>query len=245
MTTAIVIPARLDSTRLPGKLMLDICGKPLIWYTINNVLQCEVDYVFVVTDSKIIYDYVSSLNIDIIILLTDKATSGTHRISKIASNIKTVYNIDNVINVQGDEPTTDFKLINEIASQFKYENRSTIITAAHITKPTVDPNKVKIALNKDYYAMYFSRSEIPYEFEITYRHIGIYGYTMDFFENYSKIVKCPYEKENLEQLDWLYNDIKIKVLLSKDNPISVDTHTDYNDICCYFKTRLMKEVGVI
>lgn len=233
MKTAIVIPARIDSKRLHGKLMLDVNGKPLIWYTIYNSLRCGIQDVFVATQDKVIYDYVSSLD-DVKAILTDDCVSGTHRISKIASNLKKVYKIDYIINLQGDEPTIDNQLVTQLLQSLQ-KHPNVIFTAAVKTDDTVvNNNIVKVVVDKDDYAMYFSRSHIPYKPEFIYKHVGIYAYPIDFFDNYSSMIKCPYNNENLEQLDWLYNRILVKVMMTNRFPIGVNTLNDYRNIRQYF-----------
>jgi 3-deoxy-manno-octulosonate cytidylyltransferase (CMP-KDO synthetase) len=242
MKKIVVIPARLNSTRLPNKVLLDLKGKTVVQRVYEQCLRAKyIDAVYIATDSIKVKESCKSFTENII--MTDEThESGTDRIAQAIKNIE----CDVVINVQGDEPFIEPSLIEEIANSFI--DSSTVMTSAlHKIKEVEDlknNNVVKVTIDKNNDALYFSRSIIPHhrdEWESLlnhhetipeplkfYRHLGIYGYTKDFLLKYSNMEQSYLERlEKLEQLRMLENGYKIKMIETEYNSIGIDTQEDY------------------
>ena len=232
--TTIVIPAREKSTRLPNKLLIEVKGKPIIRWTVENCLKIKnVDNIVIATDSKKIMNSLKDLDIDIF-LTPENIKSGSDRIAYVLKNIDD----ENIINVQGDEPLINPKDIERLADVLKNEEVITLAYPIYKEEDFFNPNIVKVVLDKNNYALYFSRSPIPYPRDVKfkdlsknykiYKHIGIYGYKKDVLYNFSKNLKhSPLEEiEKLEQLRFLYNGYKIKVIEAEKETIGIDTNED-------------------
>lgn len=227
----IIIPARLGSTRLPNKMLLDICGEPLIIRTAKQALRSQAKQVIVATDHLDIVKVCESHNI-MVHLTSPTHTSGTERIAELVSNLNMKDN-EIIINIQGDEPLIEPSLINQLAEFIiKKSHENNLIKMATIAhqinqyNEIINPNIVKTVLDKDNNALYFSRAPIPFSRDnfinktdttipIQYkvlRHIGVYAYTVEFLKIYSKLPLSTIEQiESLEQLRVLYNGYKIAV----------------------------------
>jgi 3-deoxy-manno-octulosonate cytidylyltransferase (CMP-KDO synthetase) len=232
MKSIVIIPSRYDSTRLPGKPLIFINGKPMIQHTIERaMLSKNIDSIAVVTDDYRIYKTVKRLNIDVF-MSPKTCKNGTDRIAFAALNFLKDYDI--FINVQCDEPLIDYKLIDELL--FLLMNNKKIDYATAICKivdekDLYNKNVVKVVINKKKYAMYFSRSVIPcsknFNNFIFYKHIGVYAYRREFLINFSKMDTSYLEKiEDLEQLRALENCKKIRTIIFDHDFISVDTIDD-------------------
>ncbi|MGL4867392.1 MAG: 3-deoxy-manno-octulosonate cytidylyltransferase [Cetobacterium sp.] len=229
-----VIPARYESTRLPKKPLKDICGYPMIEWVYKRALKSKLDKVIVATDSKEVFDAVKTFGGEVI--LTDKNhINGTSRIAEVCERV-TEYDV--VINIQGDEPLIEADMINSLIDIFKAENNLKMATLKHklINKEDIEnPNYVKVVTDKKNYAIYFSRSVIPYprveNKDIYFKHVGIYGYKREFVLEYSKMESTPLENsESLEQLRVLENGYKIKVLETPYEIIGVDTQAELDKV---------------
>ena len=240
MKVVVVIPARLGSSRLPRKVILDICGKPMVQHVYELAKQAKnIDEVYIATDSteveKICKNFTSN-----VIMTSKKHESGTDRIAEAIERISCDY----VINVQGDEPLMDSELIDSLAFTLKKE-KVTMISAMHkieTSKELKTPNSVKVTTDINGFALYFSRAIIPFNRDAIeeilsadkllpeykfYKHIGIYGYSTDFLLEYANLEQTPLElSEKLEQLRVLENGHKIKMLETDYKPIGVDTEED-------------------
>lgn len=242
----VIIPARMQSTRLPQKMVLDIGGVPLIVKTAKQALKSQALKVIVATDHADILNICQKHNIDAVMTKITH-NSGTDRLAEVA-HLLNLNDDQVVINVQGDEPLIDPQLINQLAD-FIHEKKTEIATIAHpIYKEDeiFNPNVVKVVLDKLNNALYFSRSAIPYyrdgftkdkEFKLPeslnlLRHLGIYAYSVKFLKSYNQMPHCPLENvECLEQLRALYNGYKIAVLTSSILPeAGVDTLEDLERI---------------
>lgn len=221
--TIIIIPARLGSRRLKNKMLLKIGNKSVIEHTYNNCLKSGIK-TYVATDSK---DIASLFN-EAIITPSD-LKSGTDRVAYAVDKLDKKYQY--IINVQGDMPFIEPKMILELYSLL-LNNNSEITTIATNINPeeAKNPSKVKIAVDKKYNALYFSRSPIPYGSQKFLHHIGIYGFTRKTLTSFIQIQNSELEEiEKLEQLRALDNGMKIKVYLSSIKaPISIDTQEDYD-----------------
>ena len=230
----IVIPARENSTRLPNKLLIEVNGKPIIRWTVENCLKIKnIDRVVVATDSKRIEEVLKGLDIDIFIT-PDNIKSGSDRIAYVLKFIDD----ENIINVQGDEPLINSEDIERLAEVLKNEEITTLAYPLEREEDFNNPNVVKVVLDRNNYALYFSRSPIPYPRDIPfnqlkkgfkfYKHIGIYGYKKDILYKFSyQLGHSPIEDiEKLEQLRFLYNGYRIKVVEAKEETIGIDTEED-------------------
>jgi len=242
MKKVIVIPARLDSSRLPKKVLLDLKGKTVIQRVYEQCLKVKnIDGVYIATDSTEIEGVCRSFT-DHIILTKSSHQSGTDRIGEAVSRI----DCDIVVNVQGDEPFIDPNLIEELVHSFDHDQVSMASAMSKIEniKDLQDPNVVKVVVDTQNNAIYFSRAPIPFprdHQEIIYsneelkkhnffRHIGIYGYQKDFLAKYIKMEQTNLEKlEKLEQLRVIENGFKIKMIEAATSLIGIDTQEDYEE----------------
>ncbi len=225
-----VIPARYASTRLEGKPLKDICGHTMIEWVYRRACKSKLDEVVVATDDQRIYDEVIGFGGKAIMTRVDHS-NGTSRIAEVAHS----YNdFDVIINIQGDEPLIEADMINSLILPFKEEKDLVMATLKHRlgTMDAVEnPNNVKVITDNNDYAIYFSRSPIPYPRELDvnnyYKHVGIYGYKKDFVIKYSQMEPTSLEvSESLEQLRVLENGYKIKVLETPYSIVGVDTKED-------------------
>jgi len=239
-----IIPARLNSRRLPGKPLIEISGKPLIQRVYENAAKSKhLDRLMVVTDSSKISDLVFAFGGEAYVSLRNHPT-GTDRVGEVARNL----NYDLVINIQCDLPHLPPAVIDLlISSMLKEKSVSVGTLATRINDPArlKNPHVVKVVLDKNGYALYFSRSPIPYirrtqassrvggldainlKRATFYEHIGIYGFRKDFLMKFCSWKQTPLEKlEHLEQLRTLENGYKIKVYLTPYKPITLDVSAD-------------------
>ncbi len=231
MKTICVIPARYASTRLPGKPLKDICGKPMICRVFERAkLAKKISDVIVATDDERIFQAVEENSGRAVMTRADHKT-GTDRLAEVAEKFP---DVDVVINVQGDEPLIEGSLIDELVTEFEKDEQLQMATVATELREESDmknPNNVKVVTDKNNDALYFSRSLIPYPRNSgkskVYKHIGIYAYRREFLLNYSKTEPTALEQtESLEQLRALENGYKIRVIKSDCKFIGVDTPED-------------------
>ena len=228
-----MIPARLDSTRLPGKLMMDLNGSPVILSTLLNTIKTNLfDEVYVVTDSKEIYNYLIKHHKNIL-FSKENHVSGSDRIAEFAKNME----VDIIVNVQGDEPLIDKKSLQKLVNTFKLDKDKKIDLVSLMKvisnrEEVENPNNVKVVTDSDDFAIYFSRSPIPFNSaskpKLNYfKHIGIYGFRkkslVDFYN--SKPTKLELI-EKLEQLRYLESGKKIKMVITDFDGIGIDTMED-------------------
>ena len=230
MKVLCVIPARFASTRLPGKPLKDIAGKPMVVRVYERASQAGlVDETLVATDDERIKDAVEAAGGRAMLTRADHAT-GTDRLAEVAEAYPQV---DLIVNVQGDEPLIEPGLIDQLAGLFADEpdlQMATVKTEMKDEDEQRNPNNVKVVCDKAGYALYFSRSLMPYPRKggcQVYKHIGIYAYRRDFLLKYAKMEPTPLEKaESLEQLRALENGFRIKVVETKASFVGVDTPED-------------------
>jgi 3-deoxy-manno-octulosonate cytidylyltransferase (CMP-KDO synthetase) len=238
----VVIPARYGSTRLPGKPLLDIAGKPMIAHVCQRALEAHADEVVVATDDERIFSAVESLGIAVV--MTDpQHQSGTERIAQVAAHFGW-HEDDIIVNLQGDEPLIPPTYIRDVAFALAGQHKAGIATlAAEIndTEEIFNPNAVKVVTDKHDYALYFSRAPIPWcrasfgssdkivSTSIPYlRHIGMYAYTVGFLQRYCAWQTSPLESiEALEQLRILWHGEAVLVkTVAETPPAGVDTLED-------------------
>ena len=230
MKVLCVIPARYASTRLPGKPLKDIAGKPMVVRVYERASQAGlVNEMLVATDDERIKTAVEAAGGKAMLTRADHAT-GTDRLAEVAE----VYpDVDLIVNVQGDEPLIEPGLIDQLAGLFANEpdlKMATVKTEMKDEAEQKNPNNVKVVCDKAGYALYFSRSLMPYPRKggcPVYKHIGIYAYRRDFLLHYAKMEPTPLEQaESLEQLRALENGYRIKVVETKAKFVGVDTVED-------------------
>lgn len=229
MNAVAIIPARIGSTRFPRKMLATINHVPLIVRTYQNILATNLfTDVYVVTDSDDIEMIVKSAGGKVLRSIKEHEC-GTDRIAEVAENIDT----DIIINVQGDEPFLDKKPLTKLLHLFNdHAVQSASLVEVLDSSLVTDPNKVKVVLDKDDYAIYFSRSPIPYlrnqEIKPTYyKHVGIYAFRKDTL---LKFAACGTSTlENIEQLEcnrFIENGMPIKMAVTDHKTIAVDTIED-------------------
>ena len=226
-----VIPARFASTRLPGKPLADIAGKPMIQRVYERAIRAErPSKVLVATDHQGVYDVVKGFGGQVMLTSPNHPT-GTDRLAEVAANMP---EYDIIINIQGDEPLIEPKVIDQLAAAFDsdfYLNMATLMTELDESEFEV-PSVVKVVTDLSGYALYFSRSLIPYprtkpEEMRWYKHIGLYAYRRDFLLRYACLQPTPLEQtESLEQLRALDHGYRIKVLKTSHKFVGVDTPED-------------------
>ena len=231
MKAICVIPARYSSTRLPGKPLKLIAGVPMICRVYDRASKAKlIDKAIVATDDERIFKAVKEYGGEVMMTRADHPT-GTDRLAEVAAAFA---DVDVIVNVQGDEPLIEPSLIDDLIRLFNEDPNLQMATVSTELKEETDinnPNNVKVISDLNGYALYFSRSVIPYPRNAgkskVYKHIGIYAYRRDFLLKYSKMSPTPLEQsESLEQLRALENGYKIKVLRSDNQFIGVDTEED-------------------
>lgn len=230
--TAIIIPARYGSKRLQGKPLLKVCEKPIIQWVWERAVQVEsADTVIIATDNKEIYDCAVSFGAKVE-MTSEHHKCGSDRIVEVAQKYP---EIEFIINLQGDEPMINKDCVETVIKILKEDDKADISTLlAEIKDEDIDdPNMVKCVKDINGYAMYFSRSKIPYERNMGiakfYKHIGIYGYRRESLFKMTKFEQPEIERaESLEQLRALYNGMKIKTAVVEYNAIGIDTIEDFN-----------------
>jgi 3-deoxy-manno-octulosonate cytidylyltransferase (CMP-KDO synthetase) len=227
-----IIPARWGSTRFPGKLLHPITGQPLLQHVWERCQQAQsLDALIIATDdiriAEAAFDWGAEVS-----LTSNRHASGTDRIAEVARNLR---GVTHIINVQGDEPLIDPKLIDRLAAALKRDRKLEMITAAHPFENAAEassPHQVKVIVDLRGNALYFSRFAIPFPRDrsapIKYlRHQGIYGFRRKTLLQFVTWKSTPLERaESLEQLRALENGVKVYVLITKHGSPGVDTLED-------------------
>ena len=234
MNVLCVIPARYASTRLPGKPLADIVGKPMIQHVYERSAQATIpQQVVVATDDEKVFQAVQQFGGKVVMTSSEHQT-GTDRLAEVASKYAEV---DVIINVQGDEPLINPKVIDELAQEFLNDTALQMASVMSImdTEDYQNPNAVKVVTDLNNNALYFSRSLLPYPRVAgkanVYKHIGIYAYKKDFLLKFAKLEPTPLEQsESLEQLRALENGYKIKMIKTKSKFIGVDSIEDLQTV---------------
>lgn len=229
--TAIIIPARYGSTRLEGKPLLEVENKPIIQWVVETAKSVDgVDYVIVATDDERIFNVCKKFGADVE-MTSSEHRSGTDRIAEVADRHP---DIKYIVNLQGDEPMMPKDAIQLVVESLKNNNAdiSTLIRPENDENELNNPNLVKCVISNDNFALYFSRSKIPFERNpITgdfYAHLGIYGYTREALFKMRGLPQTSLEKtESLEQLRALQNGLKIITNIVNIKPIGIDTIEDF------------------
>ena len=230
MKAICVIPARYSSTRLPGKPLKDICGKPMICRVWERASRAaSVAEVIVATDDERILQAVEKNSGRAMMTRADHKT-GTDRLAEVVAHFP---DADVIVNVQGDEPLIEPALIDALVAEFNDAALQMATVATELTDAAEmqNPNNVKVVVGRAGNALYFSRALIPYPRNkgraSVFKHIGIYAYRRDFLLAYAKMEPTPLEQtESLEQLRALENGFKIRVIKSSCRFVGVDTAED-------------------
>ena len=230
MTFSVIIPARYASSRLHGKLLLDLAGKPVLQRTIERSLASEAGQVVVATDDARIAELVRTTEARVVMTSPDNAT-GTDRIQE-AADIMGLGGEEIVVNVQGDEPLIPVAAINQVArnlAEHKQAGIATLCEAIAEEAEFTDPNAVKVVRDEQGFALYFSRSPIPHGGAAqALRHIGIYAYRVELLNRFVNWPQSDLERsERLEQLRALSNGVKVHAGVSSERfPAGIDTKED-------------------
>ncbi len=232
MGTAVVIPARFGSQRLPGKPLLSKTGKPLIQHVYERVRKARLpDVVVVATDDRRIHDAVRAFG-GRVVMTSSAHASGTDRVAEVARTLPHA----RFINVQGDEPEIDPALIDRVAKTLRDDRSADWVTAVRPVRGTTElgnPATVKVVADKAGYALYFSRSVIPHARgrgipTKALLHVGIYGFRREALLKFSALGPSPLEQvEKLEQLRALENGMRIRLVETRRTSASIDTPEDY------------------
>ncbi len=229
--TAIIIPARYGSSRLEGKPLLEVLGKPVIQWVYEKAQASKLaDMIIVATDDKRIYDCVKSFGGEVEMTSTEHKC-GSDRIMEVVSRHP---EISYICNLQGDEPLIKPESIDDVIRNVKDDDSADRSTLLRVLKDEVEinnPNLVKCVVDNNGFALYFSRSKIPFERNSNvatfYGHLGIYGYKRKALESMTTLPQTPLEKtESLEQLRALENGMKIKTSVVDFVPVGIDTKED-------------------
>lgn len=243
MNTLCVIPARYASTRLPGKPLADIAGKPMIVRVFEQASRAKsLSGVIAAVDDHRVFDALEAHGGRAMMTAKNHPT-GTDRLAEVAAAHPEA---ELIINVQGDEPLIEPDLIDALAAAFEAEPELQMATVKSPMRDKAEmqnPNNVKVVTDKNGYALYFSRSLLPYLREntgaVVYKHIGIYAYKRDFLLSYAKMQPTVLEQtESLEQLRALENGYKIKVIATDFQFVGVDTPEDLAEVNRLYKERL-------
>ena len=250
MAFSVIIPARHASTRLPGKPLADIGGKPMVVRVAERASLSAAAAVWVATDHEDIFAACRAHGVPVLMTHADHP-SGTDRLAEVVAQLGSADD-DILVNVQGDEPLIDPALIDQVARDLADDPAAAIATAAHPITSAEDffnPNVVKVVLEEGGRALYFSRAPIPYARDAfaagrlelpaglpALRHIGLYAYRAGFLKRYAALTPAPLERfEALEQLRALWHGYPIRVAVVADAPhAGVDTQEDLDRICRMF-----------
>jgi len=242
MAFTVLIPARYASTRLPGKPLADIAGKPMVVRVAERAKESAAARVVVATDNAMVRDACERHGIAVCMTREDHPT-GTDRLSEAAAALG-LADDEIVVNVQGDEPLLDPALMNRMAVLLRDRRDAAIATACHPITDAAEafaPNVVKVVLDARNYALYFSRATIPWARDAfaggeraipadlpLYRHYGLYAYRVSFLQAFPRLAPAPIESfEALEQLRALWHGHRIVVEIADGTPASgVDTEDD-------------------
>ena len=230
MKTAAIIPARMGSTRFPGKVLANLGGKPIVQWVWERTKASKADEVIVASDSEEVIRAVQAFGGNAQ-MTSPNHPSGSDRIWEVASKL----DCDIIINVQGDEPFMEPSVIDsliDVMQESPAPDMATVVVPSTREQIANNPNSPKVVVSADNTALYFSRSPIPFLREggtdmPLYKHWGIYAYSRAALSRFVSLPESPLEKcEKLEQLRALENGMKIKVIKTNFQSIGIDTPED-------------------
>ncbi len=247
MGVVVVIPARFGATRLEGKVIADICGKPMVQHVYERAGRAGlVDDVMVATDDRRVVDVVEGFG-GKVVLTSPHLRSGTDRVAEAVEGL----DVEIVVNLQADEPLVEPDMIDSAIKPLVDDPAiplCTLKTRIRDEREFRDPNVVKVVTDRAGFALYFSRSPLPYfpeggfggsEGGSAYKHIGLYVYRKDFLMDLSGLESTPLEGiEGLEQLRALEYGYRIRVVETHHNPVSVDTPEDLERVRLLMRNRI-------
>ena len=230
-----VIPARYKSSRFPGKPLVDICGKPMIWWVYQQAKKVpEFDEVYVATDDDRIEAACKEHDMKVI-MTSDKHETGSDRVAEVATKVEG----DLFVNIQGDEPFVSEEQLSLISGCFDEPSTqiATLVKAFAPHEDIFNSNSPKVVLSADGHALYFSRSAIPFlrgvepsqwqSSHTYYKHIGLYAYRSDVLRKITALPQGILERcESLEQLRWLENGYRIRTAVTMTESLAIDTPQD-------------------
>ena len=234
-----IIPSRFDSSRFPGKPLIEIAGKSMIRHVYERSSQSRLSRIVVATDDQRIFDHVKNFGGEVIMTSSDHLT-GTDRCVEAYSMLDVEF--DAVINIQGDEPVINPSQLDLLAFCFNDDDCeiATLAVKAKNEDILFDDSKIKVVLDEDKKALYFSRFAIPYqqrpqaewlENHCYYKHVGIYGFKPSVLKHIGKLPPSSLEKaESLEQLRWMQNGYSIQVRVTEFDSVSVDIPKDVDRV---------------
>ena len=247
MTFSVIIPARFASSRLPGKPLADIAGKPMIQHVFEKARQSGANRVIIATDNKNVAQVAKDFGAEVC-MTAEHHNSGTERLAEVVEKLA-IADDEIIVNIQGDEPLIPPRIVRQVAENLANFKVNMASLAVKIQEPQelFNPNVVKVLTDKNGYVLYFSRSAIPYDrdqfmnlqepekaqlADVYWRHIGIYAYRAGFIKQY--VQWAPTELENLEKLEQLrvlWNGERIHVELAQEAPeVGVDTAEDLEKV---------------
>ena len=232
MKTIAVIPARLEATRFPKKLLQDLGGQPVLYRTYQQVLKTNLfDEVLIATDSILIKEKMFNLGAPVF-LSQQLHESGTDRIAEAVAN----HDANIIVNVQGDEPFIDVEALGKMVNFFKNDQNNTqvcsLMTPIQDLEKLNNPNVVIVVVNQSEKALYFSRSCIPFVRDLNtsikhFQHIGVYGFRKQALIEFTKLPHSSLEQaEKLEQLRFLEHGMSIQMITTHHQGIGIDTPND-------------------
>lgn len=238
MKTIAIIPARMGSQRLPGKPLIEVKGKPILQYVWDNITSSEVDFKIIATDDEKILKAVESFG-GRAMLTKSSHQNGSERCTEVLEQYP---DFDIVLNIQGDEPMVNNRIVTALLNPFKEDplvEVSTLKTPLHLSIAS-DPNIVKVVTDSQGFALYFSRSIIPYEREhgtnqkesksrtnTVFKHLGFYAFKKNCLLEYVNLAPTPLENiEKLEQLRLLENGKKVFVSECHEQLVDINTQKD-------------------
>ena len=239
-----IIPARYQSNRFPGKPLADINGKPMIQHVVERAQDVDIlSRVVVATDDVRIADAVAAFGGESVMTRPDHV-SGTDRLAE-AAELLDISEHDIVINIQGDQPLFPAEVVHQVAQPLLEDPAlpmSTLIYKIVREEEISDTNHVKTVFDRENYALYFSRSAIPFQRNpgegrpTYYKHLGFYGYRKDFLLTFVELPEGEWERfEKLEQLRALEYGYKIKVILTEHDSIEVDTEEELHRVAAILR----------
>ncbi|MBF1227616.1 MAG: 3-deoxy-manno-octulosonate cytidylyltransferase [Haemophilus parainfluenzae] len=247
MSFTVIIPARFASSRLPGKPLADIAGKPMIQHVFEKAQQSGASRVIIATDNEQVEKAAKAFGAEVC-MTSEAHNSGTERLAEVVSKLG-IADDEIIVNIQGDEPLIPPVIVSQVAENLaKFNvNMATLAVKIHEAEELFNPNAVKVVTDKYGYVLYFSRSVIPYDrdqfmqlediskaqlADVYLRHIGIYAYRAGFIKQYVQWAPTQLENlEKLEQLRVLWYGERIHVELAKEVPaVGVDTAEDLEKV---------------
>ena len=235
-----VVPARLDSTRLPRKILADLNGKPLVAHVMERALQSKtLDKVILAIDSEETSEALSQFDFEMA-MTSSNHVSGTDRIAEV---VKEIPDAEIIVNIQGDEPLIEPDVIDALVRTFEDNdvNISTVVSSKLTVSDLLNPNVVKAIVDEKKNAIEFKRNIFDLEIGGVYRHIGLYGFKRESLFHFTMLDPSTREMDsNLEQLRALDNGMKIRAVVTNYESFSVDTQSDLDKV-----SRIMESSTVV